>query len=85
MHFFGTLGSFSFLVGMLITFWLVGQKILLSLHNLRARSVTEQPLFFLALVAVIVGVMLFLTGFLAELDQLNGPRRNDYLVRDSIR
>lgn len=85
MHFFGTLGSFSFLVGMLITFWLVGQKILLSLHNLRARSVTEQPLFFLALVAVIVGVMLFLTGFLAELVQLNGPRRNDYLVRDSIR
>lgn len=85
MHFFGTLGSFSFLVGMLITFWLVGQKIFLSLHNLRARSVTEQPLFFLALVAVIVGVMLFLTGFLAELVQLNGPRRNDYLVRDSIR
>lgn len=85
MHFFGTLGSFSFLVGMLITLWLVGEKVYLSLHNLRARGVTEQPLFFLALVAVIVGVMLFLTGFLAELVQLNGPRRNDYLVRDTIR
>ena len=85
MHFFGTLGSFSFLIGMLITFWLVGEKVYLSLHNVRTRGVTEQPLFFLALVAVIVGVMLFLTGFLAELVQLNGPRRNDYLVRDSIR
>ena len=85
MHFFGTLGSLSFLVGMLITFWLVGEKVYLSLHNLRARGVTEQPLFFLALVAVIVGIMLFLTGFLAELVQLNGQRRNDYLVRDTLR
>ena len=56
----------------------------LSLHNLRARGVTDQPLFFLALVAIIVGVMLFVTGFLAELVQLNGPRRNDYLVREEI-
>ena len=85
MHFFGTLGSLSFLIGMLITFWLVGEKMYLSLHNLRARGVTDQPLFFLALVAVIIGIMLFLTGFLAELVQLNGPRRNDYLIRDNIK
>ena len=84
MHFFGTLGSLSFLVGLLITFWLTGEKVYLSLHNLRARGVTDQPLFFLALVAIIVGVMLFVTGFLAELVQLNGPRRNDYLIREEI-
>jgi glycosyltransferase involved in cell wall biosynthesis len=84
MHFFGTLGSLSFFIGMLLTLWLTGEKLYLSLHNLRARSVTDQPLFFLALVAVIVGVQLFLAGFLAEMVQLNGPRRNDYLVRDQI-
>jgi glycosyltransferase involved in cell wall biosynthesis len=85
MHFFGTLGSLSFFIGMLLTLWLIGEKLYLSLNNLRARSVTDQPLFFLALVAVIVGVQLFLAGFLAEMVQLNGPRRNDYLVKERIR
>ena len=84
MHFFGTLGSFSFLIGMLLTLWVIGEKVWLSLHNLRARNVTDQPLFFLALTAVIIGVMLFLSGFLAEMVQLTGPRRNDYLVREKI-
>ena len=84
MHFFGSLGSFSFLIGMLLTLWVVGEKVWLSLHNLRARNVTDQPLFFLALTAVIIGVMLFLSGFLAEMVQLNGPRRNDYLVREKL-
>ena len=84
MHFFGTMGTLSFVLGMLITLWLVGEKVYLSMHNLMARSVTAQPLFFLALIAVVIGVMLFLTGFLAELIQLNGSNRNDYLVRDKV-
>ena len=84
MHFFGTLGSFSFLLGIMLTLWLTGEKVWLAFHNLKARNVTDQPLFFLALVAVIVGVQLFLAGFLAEMVQLNGPRRNDYLVREKI-
>jgi glycosyltransferase involved in cell wall biosynthesis len=84
MHFFGTMGTLSFVLGMLITLWLVGEKVYLSWHNLPARGVTAQPLFFLALIAVVIGVMLFLTGFLAELIQLNGPNRNDYLVREKV-
>ena len=84
MHFFGTLGSLSFLLGIMLTLWLTGEKVWLAFHNLKARNVTDQPLFFLALVAVIVGVQLFLAGFLAEMVQLNGPRRNDYLVREKI-
>ncbi|RPD47584.1 glycosyltransferase [Hymenobacter sediminis] len=84
MHFFGTLGTLSFLVGMLITLWLVAEKVWLAAHNLRARDVTAQPLFFLALVAVIVGVQLFLAGFLAEMVQLSGAHRNDYLVREKL-
>jgi len=85
MHFFGTLGALSFFIGMVMTLWLMGEKVYLSLHNLRARNVTDQPLFFLSLTAVIIGVMLFLSGFLAEMVQLNGSHRNDYLVRDTIK
>ncbi|GAC1373921.1 MAG: glycosyltransferase family 2 protein [Hymenobacter sp.] len=85
MHFFGTMGTLSFLLGLLLTLWLTGEKVWLAFHNLKARNVTDQPLFFLALVAVIVGVQLFLAGFLAEMVQLNGPRRNDYLVRERIK
>ncbi len=92
MHFFGTMGTVSFLLGALITLWLVAQKIYLAAHDkawlaahgLRARDVTDQPLFFLALVAVIVGVQLFLTGFLAEMVTLTGRKKNPYLVRDTI-
>jgi glycosyltransferase involved in cell wall biosynthesis len=85
MHFFGTLGTLSFFIGMVLSLWLLGEKWYLSLHNMKARGVTDQPLFFLALVAVIVGVQLFLAGFLAEMVQLNGPKRDEYLVRDRIR
>jgi glycosyltransferase involved in cell wall biosynthesis len=84
MHFFGTMGSLSFFIGMLITLWLVGEKWWLAFHNQHARSVTDQPLFFLALVAVIVGVQLFLAGFLAEMVQLSGPRKNQYLIREKL-
>ena len=84
MHFFGTVGTLSFLFGMLITLWLIGEKVYLASRNLRARDVTSQPLFFLALVAVIVGVQLFVAGFLGELIQLSGPRKNQYLIRESF-
>ncbi|AYA35780.1 glycosyltransferase [Hymenobacter oligotrophus] len=84
MHFFGSMGVLSFFLGAIITLWLVGEKVWLAAHNLRARDVTDQPLFFLALVAVIVGVQLFLTGFLAELTSLNGRRKNQYLVRETL-
>jgi glycosyltransferase involved in cell wall biosynthesis len=85
MHFFGTMGTLSFLAGFLITLWLIVDKVYYSffLHQ-RVRNVVDQPLFFLALVALIVGVQLFLAGFLAEMISLSGTRRNDYLIRDRV-
>ncbi|MGI4831831.1 MAG: glycosyltransferase family 2 protein [Janthinobacterium lividum] len=85
MHFFGTLGTLSFFIGTMLTLWLLGEKVWLATHNLRARNVTDQPLFFLSLTAVIIGTVLFMAGFLGELVQLNGPKRNDYLVRETLR
>lgn len=80
MHFFGTLGSLSFLSGFFITIGLIAQKLYNVYHHLPAREVTAQPLFFLALVALIIGVQLFLTGFIAEMMTMNSDKKNDYIV-----
>ncbi|MCC5937059.1 MAG: glycosyltransferase family 2 protein [Lunatimonas sp.] len=84
MHFFGTLGTISFLSGFIITFKLVYEKIQGLRHGLSVREITDQPLFFLALVALIVGVQLFLTGFLAEMMTSNNSRRSDYTISEEI-
>jgi glycosyltransferase involved in cell wall biosynthesis len=81
MHFFGTLGTISFLVGIAITFWIIGLKIYqIKNHIQPIRDVTDQPLFYLALVAVIIGVQMFLTGFLAEIMTLNSEKTSQYLI-----
>ncbi|MDQ3291128.1 MAG: glycosyltransferase family 2 protein [Bacteroidota bacterium] len=85
MHFFGTMGFLSFLIGFFITMWLIGDKVYNSFYlHQRTRDVVDQPLFFLALVALIIGVQLFLAGFLAEMISLTGSRKNEYLIRDQI-
>lgn len=84
MHFFGTLGTLSFLFGTITTIWVIAEKLYLQFQHLPARGVTEQPLFFLSLVALIIGVQLFLTGFLAEMMALNTGKKNDYLIIDKV-
>ncbi|MEM8565816.1 MAG: glycosyltransferase family 2 protein [Bacteroidota bacterium] len=84
MHFFGTLGTLSFLTGFLITIWVIGEKIYKIRHKLPVRDVVDQPLFFLALVALIVGVQLFLTGFIAEMMAMRSHSNDEYLIEDSI-
>ncbi|MEM9858821.1 MAG: glycosyltransferase family 2 protein [Bacteroidota bacterium] len=84
MHFFGTLGTLSFLTGFLITVWVIGDKIYRVSYKLPVRDVVDQPLFFLALVALIVGVQLFLTGFIAEMMAMRSHSNNEYLIRDRI-
>nr|WP_295934867.1 glycosyltransferase family 2 protein [uncultured Dyadobacter sp.] len=67
MHLFGSLGTLMFFLGSLIALWLIGKKIYNIYHLLPYRNVTENPMFFLALVAIMVGSQLFLAGFLGEL------------------
>lgn len=80
MHFFGLMGTITFLIGMFITLYLIVEKIVSQSGGLKYRAVTEQPLFYLALVALVIGVQLFLTGFLAELVSRNSKDRNKYLI-----
>ncbi len=85
MHFFGTMGILSFVLGLAITIWLISEKLYFNLYlNQQVRSVVDQPLFFLALVALIIGVQLFLAGFLAEILILNSPHKNDYTISHKI-
>ena len=80
MHLFGTMGFLSFLVGGIITIWLIIDKLMKMNSGEKFRQVTDQPLFYIALVAIIVGVQLFVAGFLGELISRNSPNRNDYQV-----
>lgn len=86
MHFFGTIGSLSFLFGIIFTLKVIGEKMyaLFVLGVPANRAITDQPLFYLALVAVVIGTQLFLTGFLAELLSLQSVSKKDYLISDKI-
>ncbi|UXP34009.1 glycosyltransferase family 2 protein [Reichenbachiella agarivorans] len=84
MHFFGTLGTLSFLFGTIITIWVIARKLYEIHYQLPARDIVAQPLFFLALVAIVIGVQLFLTGFVGEMMIQVSPRKDDYLIKDTL-
>ncbi len=84
MHFFGPLGVLSFLLGFFITAWLIIEKLISIAQGSAYRNVTDQPLFYLSLVAIILGTQLFLTGFIAELVARNGSDRNKYHIDQVI-
>ena len=80
MYFFGSLGTLMFLVGGFTTCWVIGSKIYKQIMDLPLRAVADQPLFYLAILAIILGVQLFLAGFLGELINRNSSDRNRYLT-----
>ena len=80
MYFFGSLGTLMFLIGGGTTVWIIAAKIWKQVHGLSLRPVTDQPLFYLAILAVILGVQLFLAGFLGELINRGSSDRNKYLI-----
>ncbi len=82
MHFFGSLGTLSFIFGFFVTIYIIGKKFYEISNNMVAREITDQPLFFLALVALIVGVQLFLAGFIGEMITMNSPRKTEYIVEE---
>ena len=84
MYLFGGGGTLMFLAGIIITICLIVKKLVAQANGHIFRAVTDQPLFYLALLAVILGVQLFLTGFLAELVSRNSQDRNKYNIRERI-
>ncbi|GAA3964022.1 glycosyltransferase family 2 protein [Pedobacter ginsengiterrae] len=86
MHFFGSLGVLSFLIGTIMALWMIGVKLYhIAAHIPYKREITDQPLFYIALVAIVVGSQMFLTGFVAELVTRNAPERNQYLIEKELK
>ena len=84
MHFFGLVGSLTFLGGVACAIIIIVKKLIAQSQGLYFRAVTDQPLFYLALVALIVGMLLFLAGFLGELISRSSVDRNNYLIDKRI-
>ncbi len=84
MYLFGSLGTLMFLAGSITAVWLIVEKLVKQSRGLPLRIVADQPMFYIALVTLILGVILFLTGFLGELINRNAPDRNKYSIDKEI-
>jgi len=78
MHFFGLWGTVLFFVGFVIAAYLAYEKLFNEVYKM-----TERPLFYLGLVAMIVGSQLFLAGFIGELISRSSASKNDYIISES--
>lgn len=84
MHFFGFTGILMFFSGFIIAVILIAAKLIHQAGGMHFRPVTDQPLFYIALLAVILGVMLFLAGFICELISRTSSERNKYNIKDEF-
>lgn len=79
MHFFGAMGSLLFFAGFVIASYLAYAKFFMEVYKM-----TDRPLFYFGLLAMILGTMLFLTGFLADMIVRNSPGRGIYNIKNKI-
>jgi glycosyltransferase involved in cell wall biosynthesis len=85
MHFFGTMGIISFFSGFIMAAWIIIEKFIAIANHVKIhRQIVDKPVFYIALVMVIIGVFLFLGGFLGELISRNSSERNIYNIRERI-
>ena len=80
MHFFGTIGTLMFLLGLSSTIFVGAEKIYALVNKMPKMLVANNPWFYIGLTAMVLGTILFVTGFLAELVARSNPDRNHYLV-----
>jgi hypothetical protein len=73
-----------FITGGFMAVWTIAEKLIQQAQGLKFRPVTDQPLFYLALVAVLLGVQLFLAGFICEMVSRNSSERNQYNIREEF-
>ena len=84
MHFFGVYGTLMFLLGGAVSTWLILEKVIALANQIKVREVTDQPLFYLAILAMIIGTQLFMAGFLAEMIARSSSDRNNYQIAETI-
>lgn len=84
MHFFGFTGILMFITGAILAVWVIAEKLIQQANGMAFRPVAEQPLFYLALVAVLLGFQLFLAGFICEMISRNSQERNHYNIKETL-
>lgn len=84
MHFFGLLGTLIFIIGFFAATWLGIEKLMAVYQGVRAPLVTSSPYFYIAIASMIIGVQLFLSGFIAEMIGRSSSTRNSYLIQKRI-
>ena len=84
MHLFGLLGTLSFLIGFILTLYVIIVKMIHVFNETTYRQITDQPLFYLALLAMVLGTQLFLAGFLGDLIARNAGDRNQYIIEKDM-
>ncbi|MDP4210871.1 MAG: glycosyltransferase family 2 protein [Bacteroidota bacterium] len=80
MHFFGSLGTLMFFLGLCVSIYLGGYKLYCLSQHIKYGLITDSPYFYIALTTMIIGSQLFLAGFLGELISRNSTDRNNYLI-----
>lgn len=84
MHFFGYSGIFMFLIGFIMTICIIVRKLVEQHNGELFRPITDQPLFYLALLAIVIGVLFFLAGFIGELIARSSSERNSYNIKSIL-
>lgn len=84
MHFFGMIGTIMFVLGFIAAAWLGAQKLYNLHHGIKTILVTSSPYFYLSLTLMIIGSLLFVTGFMAEMISRIGVDRNQYSVSKTL-
>lgn len=84
MHFFGLWGSVMFFIGLLAVIVVGAIKLAAIISHIKAPLITSLPYFYVALTMMIIGIQMFLTGFLGELILRNSEERNSYRISDDL-
>ena len=84
MHFFGVLGTLMFTLGFLLFTFIVGSKLFFMINDLPAKNIADMSAFYIALTSMIIGVQLFLAGFIAEMISRNSHDSNSYQIEKEI-
>ena len=84
MHFFGVLGTLMYLLGFLLFSFIAGSKLFFMINDLPAKNIADMSGFYIALTSMIIGVQLFLAGFIAEMISRNSHDSNSYQIEKEI-
>ena len=79
MHFFGLWGSLVLVAGFLMVLYMTIAKVIEPEYG-----ITNRPVFYISLTAMVIGALFFIAGFLGELISRNSPGRNHYLIEKKI-